>query len=651
MNATNEIALSVQYVRDAKFSLIPIPHGVKGPRAKGWQLEENAIRIAESAAQLTHSNIGIAHRWSGTCAVDIDDLQKAKEWFAKRGIDLDALLLAQNAVQIISGKPNRSKLLFRLPAGITWLPTLQFHEVGLELRCANRDGTSTVQDVLPPSIHPDTGKPYQWGGAGSWKNLPELPEAYLKLWLELAASQEKSTKAKIKEKQECTSPSTSLQQNPTRIYEGGRNLRLTSLGGSMRQKGMGRGAIQSALLAENLEKCDPPLPEAEVRNIASSVARYVPTASPQGPPASPFKLTPISELLQKPEPLQWLIYDYLLPESTAMLFGAPAVGKSLFCIAWAACVATGQTWYGHTVKRGPVVYLAGEGHHGIRRRFKAWAIHHDAEMELAQAPIVVSERGAAIDTEEGLAEVCAAIDAAVEKYGEPVLIIVDTLHRNMNGDENAAKDMSAYFHNTDYLRVRYKLTVLTVHHSGHSDSQRARGSTSIKGAVDTELLVEDRGGTRTLSGTKQKDGRLPTRAAFALEEVALTWIDASGIEEISVVLRPTNMPPPKGKVMPTSVRLAVDTFLAAARKHGRESEGRYLVSLDDWRSEFHATNTDDTVDAKKKAFQRARKGMQVGKALSVLDNDLWLTPDTAIWGDMLEYCAADSLVMTGDNGT
>ena len=33
----------------------------------------------------------------------------------------------------------------------------------LEFRCGTADGL-TVQDVLPPSMHPDTGMPYRWGG-------------------------------------------------------------------------------------------------------------------------------------------------------------------------------------------------------------------------------------------------------------------------------------------------------------------------------------------------------------------------------------------------------------------------------------------------------------------------------------------------------
>lgn len=58
------------------------------------------------------------------------------------------------------------------------------------------------------------------------------------------------------------------------IPEGERNSMLTSLAGSMRYRGMTAEAIESALLVENKERCQPPLDAEEVRAIAKSVAQY-----------------------------------------------------------------------------------------------------------------------------------------------------------------------------------------------------------------------------------------------------------------------------------------------------------------------------------------------------------------------------------------
>ena len=60
------------------------------------------------------------------------------------------------------------------------------------------------------------------------------------------------------------------------IPEGQRNTTLTSLAGSMRQRGMSEAAVLAALQAENQERCKPPLPDEEIQRIAQSIGRYEP---------------------------------------------------------------------------------------------------------------------------------------------------------------------------------------------------------------------------------------------------------------------------------------------------------------------------------------------------------------------------------------
>lgn len=268
----------VDYVR-AGFALVPIPVGQKGPNTKGWQLEQNAIRDEAAAAALKGWNIGLAHRWSGTCAIDVDDLKAATEWLARYGIDLQALLEADDAVLISSGRQNRAKLLYRLPPDVAWLPTIKPIN-GLELRCANRDGSTTVQDVLPPSVHPETGKPYEWAGMGFWHKLPALPSQLLALWRSLG------------DRGPPPRPRSNTESD-VRLADGDRNVGLASLAGTMRRPGMNRAAIEAALLITNATQCDPPLPEPEVMRIARSVSRYAPAESTL--PAGPW---------QEPQPLE-----------------------------------------------------------------------------------------------------------------------------------------------------------------------------------------------------------------------------------------------------------------------------------------------------------------------------------------------------------
>jgi putative DNA primase/helicase len=173
------------------YALISIPHGEKGPKGKGWNTRENAIRDIEGATQI-NGNVGLAHLYCSphvTAALDIDDLTLARTYLRMHGIDLDNLLDAHDAVQISSGRLNRAKLLYRLPFESKPMETKQItdpisKDMVLELRSATSKG-KTVQDLLPPSIHPETGIEYKWAGKGDWRNIPFIPEALLNLWKEL----------------------------------------------------------------------------------------------------------------------------------------------------------------------------------------------------------------------------------------------------------------------------------------------------------------------------------------------------------------------------------------------------------------------------------------------------------------------------------
>lgn len=175
---------------DNGLCLVAIPKGMKGPITGGWNLRENGITNVEQLHLLDDSNVGLAHAYCDphpTCAIDFDDFMKAKNWFQKNGVDIDHYIHADGVVHIISGKPNRLKLLFRLKAGP--MPSQVIKEDSktiLEFRCATKKGL-TVQDVLPPSIHPETQQAYTWGGKGHYSQIPMIPEEILNLWKSLLA--------------------------------------------------------------------------------------------------------------------------------------------------------------------------------------------------------------------------------------------------------------------------------------------------------------------------------------------------------------------------------------------------------------------------------------------------------------------------------
>lgn len=178
------------YIRHG-WSLVPVPHGTKGPTTPGWNRKENCLR--DSLHIPPGHGVGLAHAYSGTMALDIDDWTEASALLQQVGLNLDTLYAAPDAVTINSGNPGHGKLLYAMPFGLA-LPSKKItclkngvKKVAYELRCATSNGL-TVQDVLPPSTHPTTQRPYQWGGNGNWQRLPTIPQALLDLWQSMLTS-------------------------------------------------------------------------------------------------------------------------------------------------------------------------------------------------------------------------------------------------------------------------------------------------------------------------------------------------------------------------------------------------------------------------------------------------------------------------------
>lgn len=182
----NKSPSAVDYVSNG-WALVPIPAGLKGPSGPGttgWNRRENCVTDAAIAGRLP-GNYGLAHAYSGTAAIDIDDLDRASAYLSGHGIDLHALLSAADAVRISSGRPNRAKLLYRMVTPLASKKIVDGKENIIDFRCATSE-LRTVQDVVPPSVHPDTGKPYVWEYGddliGDWRQLPYIPDALLNLW-------------------------------------------------------------------------------------------------------------------------------------------------------------------------------------------------------------------------------------------------------------------------------------------------------------------------------------------------------------------------------------------------------------------------------------------------------------------------------------
>lgn len=648
---------------DHGFELVEVKPGTKIPRKTEWQ---NITTAPEHWERRPDDNIGVKLGESRLASLDLDDLDASRALFADFGIDLDALIAKAPTLQ---GNPSRLRVLFRATDQRLRKVALAWPSKTGELDANGKLKTPTVfelrgghgsQDVLPPSRHPE-GHVYQWlpGKALGEVDLPELPPVLSELWAGWAKWKPELERACPWAQRVEPKPASDMQRKENGDVIGAWNSahdiasillahnyvpkgkdRFLAPGSSSGLPGvkildsgrvyshhgsdpLGDGYSHDAFDVFRLLEHGGDF-KAAVRDAASRLGlrRSEPPPIPPRPDTQGERrawLTPVGELLKEPAPLEWLIKWILLPSSLAMIVGDPQGGKSLLAIWWAACISMGKSWLGRRVKRGPVVIIAGEGHHGIRRRLKAWAIAHECEEELSQAPLFVSSSGTRLIDPKALQEVIAEIDAVQAEHGPPALVVIDTLHRNLGGEENSADDMGMYFHHADQIRFRYGATVLTVHHTGHSDKGRPRGSSGIHGANDIEYLLSSDGETRTLKSTKNKDMPTPPPLGFTLKQIVLPWRDADGDPETSVILEATDTPPSaqSGARASANIKLGVESFLSVL-----DASQAKEISLDEWREEFYARHTGDTPAAKRQAFHRVRADLVSERFLEVR-NDLY----------------------------
>ncbi|GGA05765.1 DUF3987 domain-containing protein [Dyella caseinilytica] len=187
MSAPNNTVEHAQKYIGLGWGLCSIPPGTKGPTDAGWNEPRNVIKTPWQAMSIVGARarhgIGLVHAASGTCAIDVDDLPAFELCLAELGLDVAEIFAG--APRII-GKPGRDKAVFKLPPGefsvkkIVWPPRAPGEKpvTVFELRAG------AVQDVLPPSIHPDTHEPYRWReGHAPWDtSIPELPAPIVAMW-------------------------------------------------------------------------------------------------------------------------------------------------------------------------------------------------------------------------------------------------------------------------------------------------------------------------------------------------------------------------------------------------------------------------------------------------------------------------------------
>lgn len=208
-----------RYVERFGFHIVPIEPGRKFPRSADWG--NSCLKSADEAEAFFTAkpdwNMGAALGPSRLASLDIDCWESFETICECLGIDLHQLIRETPTI-----KARGYRIMFRVPAGadlpyrkVNWPskndPTGEKHKEAMRAAKSAKDAGDTVrekriravakrwamycvfelrsatggdkqrQDVLPPSIHPDTGLPYEWHTQPR-EDWPEPPKWMLALW-------------------------------------------------------------------------------------------------------------------------------------------------------------------------------------------------------------------------------------------------------------------------------------------------------------------------------------------------------------------------------------------------------------------------------------------------------------------------------------
>lgn len=204
------------------------------------------------------------------------------------------------------------------------------------------------------------------------------------------------------------------------------------------------------------------------------------------------------QLANLPTP-SW-IADRVIPEyAYALLTGRDHSYKSFIAVSLACSSATGRPWLGREVQRRRVLYIAGEGAHGLDQRIAAWEYAWNGGQPVTDLTV----RKEAIDLNRGGQPLQRLIDRIeAEGYG---LVIIDTLNKCSGSANTNSPEANAILASIERIkRATDAGSVLVIAHTDKSDLD-TRGYSAIEDDSDVVWHARRDGHGLALVNRKMKE--------------------------------------------------------------------------------------------------------------------------------------------------
>jgi hypothetical protein len=238
----------------------------------------------------------------------------------------------------------------------------------------------------------------------------------------------------------------------------------------------------------------------------------------------------------------WLVEGLIELGKAYQFFGQWKSGKTLALMDCCANLSLGRPWAERRTEKTLVIWVASESCEDVRRRLAAWKLYHKIDKSEAMS-FVIREKPIHLDEAEFAAQLAAEIEHIKSmNEGLNVVVVIDTVARSMSGKtpENGEGLMSFANNLLDYVVRPLGCACIAVHHSGHGDKTRGRGSSAFPAALDGSVMVEiERKGADTFVKVNAQEMRATSGGdsfQFLINSQPIKGIDNFGNEISEPVL-------------------------------------------------------------------------------------------------------------------
>jgi energy-coupling factor transporter ATP-binding protein EcfA2 len=212
-------------------------------------------------------------------------------------------------------------------------------------------------------------------------------------------------------------------------------------------------------------------------------------------PGSPLPLISFTTIMNEPlPPILWDVEPLIAQGDKVLVYGRSGSLKSWLLLHLGLHLAAGCPWFEKFGIGQPrrVLYIDEEmNERTLRRRVKRLGL--GAGFKSCPLPFqAVSHIGLRFN-EKGADALLHALETS---QFDPDVVIIEALRRVLEGNENEAKDVSAFWHNVEPIVEAGKTLIISHHmrkgsHRSHADSfELASGSTDLLAGVDVGLAIK-----------------------------------------------------------------------------------------------------------------------------------------------------------------